>query len=158
MVVADAQWELHGLADAGRFDLQVGGGIDGLRRRLEMQGWRVQPPTDWVAALGLLDDALPLTDKPVLPIALAGHPERLLLRRQGATPREIEVLRVWPAPARLASGRPLWVARYERMQARERLRLLTLWQPEPGPHALPPDLRAMATSALEGDALDVRLR
>ena len=158
LVVADAQWELHGLADVGRFDLQVSGDLDALRWRLELQGWRVQLPTDWVAALGLLDDALPLADKPVLPIALAGHPERLLLRRQGTTPRELDVLRVWPAPARLASGRPLWVARYERMQARERLRLLTLWQPEPGPHALPADLRALSTSAAEGDALDVRLR
>jgi membrane-associated phospholipid phosphatase len=156
VVVPDAHWARQGLAAAERIDLQVRGDLDDLRRRLEARGWSAQPTTDWVAVLGLLDDALPLADKPVLPIALAGRPERLLLRRQGATPRHLEVLRVWPAPARLASGTPLWVARYERMQARERLQLLTLWQPEPGPYALPDDLRALAEST--GGALDVRLR
>ena len=51
------------------------------------------------------------------------------------------MLRIWPAPAQLDDGTPLWVARYERMQARERLRLLTLWQPLPHDDNLPTDLQ-----------------
>ena len=61
---------------------------------------------------------------------------------------------LWPAPARLASGTPLWVARHERMHGRRRLRLLTLWQPQPHAHALPDDLRALASA---NAALRVRL-
>src|SRR5690606_41120570 len=85
--------------------------------------------------------------QPVLPLALDAHPERLLLRRAGARADEIEVLRLWPAPVRLASGAPLWVGRYERMHARKRLRLLTLWQPDPHAGTLPADLRALAGTA-----------
>ena len=58
----------------------------------------------------------------------------------------IEVLRVWPAPARLSSGTPLWVARYEQMQAREHLRLLTLWLPEPGSPVYGQGLRMSSVS------------
>ena len=156
-VMADAAWENGGLPDLTRIDLQARGSLELLQQRLLAQGWSVQPQADWVAALGLLDDALPLDHKPVLPVALAGRAERLLLRRQGAVPGHMEVLRVWPAPVRLASGVPLWVARHERVQARERLLLLTLWQPEPGPHALPADLQALAGHHADG-ALDVRVR
>jgi hypothetical protein len=48
---------------------------------------------------------------------------------------------------------PLWVGRYEHMQARRQLRLLTLWQPEPHDDALPADLRAIAGSSGEGQQL-----
>lgn len=156
-VVDDAQWARDGLPGLRRIDVQARGDLDALRTRLQAQGWRVQPPTDWVGALGLLDDTLPLGQQPVLPIALAGHPERLLLRRQGATDDRIEVLRIWPAPTRLASGAPLWVARYEPMRAREHLRLLTLWLPEPGPHPLPADLQALAEEAHGAGGLALRL-
>ncbi len=155
VVVDDARWAREGLPGLRRIDLQVRGDLAALRQRLLAQGWNVQVPTDWVEVLGLMDDSRPLAEQPVLPIALAGHPERLLLRRQGATPDHIEVLRVWPAPARLASGTPLWVARYERMRARERLLLLTLWQPEPGQHALPDDLLELAEPARNPDSVDV---
>jgi hypothetical protein len=68
----------------------------------------------------------------------------------GKTPTQIEVLRVWPAPVRVADGTPLWVARYENMQLRRRLRLLTLWKPEPPAHALPKDLQMLdADNALQ---------
>lgn len=155
IVIDDGQWARDGLPGLRRIDLQARGELRLLQDRLQAQGWVPQPPTDWVEVLGLLDDARPLAEQPVLPIALAGHPERLLLRRQGATPDHIEVLRVWPAPARLASATPLWVARYERMRARERLLLLTLWQPEPGPHALPTDLQALADTPATGMQLRV---
>ena len=56
----------------------------------------------------------------------------------------IEVLRVWPAPARLEDGTPLWVARFETMQARKRLRLLMLWKPMPTTTGLPADICALA--------------
>ena len=150
-----AQWQAHGLgAEDVRFDLEIAGDIDRLRQRLQHAGWQSQAPADWLAAVGLLDDDLPANARPVLPLALEAHPERLLLRR--ADPRDnarIELLRVWPAPARLDDDTPLWVARYDTMQLRQRLRLLTLWQPLPPVHALPSDLQALGSDT----ALKVRL-
>lgn len=144
--VLDARrWQAQGLADAQpRFDLEIAGDIDLLRKRLQAQGWRVQPAADWVGALGLLDDDLTPDERPVLPLALDAHPERLLLRRADrGDPERIEVLRIWPAPVRLDDGSTLWVARYDVMQLRRRLHLLNLWKPDPPAHALPADLQAL---------------
>ena len=151
------QWQAQGIADPRHFDLQAAGDLRVLQQQLQTQGWRVQPPADWVSVLGLLDDERPLARKPVLPLALDAHPERLLLRRAGADDTQTEVLRIWPAPAQLDDGTPLWVGRYERMQANTRLRLLTLWQPLPHGDALPADLQAMTGVAADNDAV-VRVR
>lgn len=147
------QWRAQGINDdRQRFDLEIAGDVGLLRQRLQAQGWNTQAPADWLGVLGLLDDDLSPAERPVLPLALDAHPERLLLRRADARdPQRIEVLRVWPAPVRLDDGTPLWVARYDTMQLRRRLRLLNLWKPEPPAHALPADLRALG----EGDALQV---
>ncbi|QIL19860.1 bifunctional DedA family/phosphatase PAP2 family protein [Thermomonas sp. HDW16] len=145
-------WQAQGIADPRHFDLQAAGDLRALQQQLQAQGWQVQPPADWVSVLGLLDDDRPLAHKPVLPLALDAHPERLLLRRDGTDGTRIEVLRIWPAPAQLDDGTPLWVARYERMQARTRLRLLTLWQPLPHGEALPADLQAMTGVSAQADA------
>ncbi|HEY1069893.1 MAG TPA: VTT domain-containing protein [Thermomonas sp.] len=144
--LAVATWEAQGVGDPRqRFDLEIAGDLAPLRARLEARGWRVQPAADWVAVLGLLDDGVAPTQRPVLPLALDAHPERLLLRRADpADPHRIEVLRLWPAPARLDDGTPLWVARYDTMQLRRRLRLLNLWKPDPPAHALPADLQGLA--------------
>lgn len=143
-VLAETQWRRDGLHDRHAFDLEIAGPLDVLRRRLEAQGWQVQAPADWLATIGLLDDAIPLARQPVLPRALDARPEALLLRRPGPAPDRLEVLRIWPAPARLANGTPLWVARYERMQARRQFGLLTLWQPLAPHPPLPPALAAWA--------------
>ena len=144
--LATATWEARGVGDPRqRFDLEIAGELAPLRARLEARGWRVQPAADWVAVLGLLDDDVAPAQRPVLPLALDAHPERLLLRRaEPADPHRIEVLRLWPAPARLDDGTPLWVARYDTMQLRRRLRLLNLWKPDPPAHALPADLQGLA--------------
>ncbi|MDE2406503.1 MAG: VTT domain-containing protein [Xanthomonadaceae bacterium] len=144
-VLSTAQWQARGLRDAGkRFDLEIAGDAALLQQDLQRQGWTVQAPADWLSALGLLNDSLPPAERPVLPLALNAHPERLLLRRiDPAQPHHIEVLRVWPAPVRLQDGRPLWVARYDNMQLQRRLRLLSLWKPDPPAHALPADLQAL---------------
>src|SRR5690606_7505258 len=76
------RWQAQGIGeDHQRFDLEIAGDIEMLRQRLQARGWRVQPAADWVAALGLLDDDLSPAQRPVLPLALDAHPERLLLRR-----------------------------------------------------------------------------
>lgn len=141
-----ATWEAQGLHDPRqRFDLEIAGDLAPLRARLEDRGWHVQPAADWMAVLSLLDDDIAPAQRPVLPLALDAQPERLLLRRADpADPHRIEVLRVWPAPVRLDDGTPLWVARYDTMQLHRRLRLLTLWKPDPPPHALPTDLHGLA--------------
>ena len=99
--------------------------------------------------------------EPALPVALGAHPESLLLRRATADPSRTEVLRLWPAPARLEDGTALWVGRYEHMGARELVGVLNLWQPvpRPVPGELPDDLRAaFAAHGLVGGHGQLRLR
>ncbi|MEO6154542.1 MAG: LssY C-terminal domain-containing protein, partial [Thermomonas sp.] len=141
--LAKEEWWAHGLHDARSFDIEIAGNLQPLQARLRAQGWRVQAEADWVSLLGLLDDSRPLSRQPVLPIALDARPEAVLLRRKTTHADQIEVLRVWPAPARLEDGTPLWVGRFESMQARKRLRLLVLWKPLPSTTGLPADLRAV---------------
>ncbi len=140
--LAMADWWMHGLRDTRGFDIEIAGRLQPLQQRLLAHGWQAQPEADWIAVLGLLDDDTPLAEQPVLPIALDAHPEELLLRRSGDRADRIDVLRLWPAPARLADGTPLWVGRFETMQARRRLRLLMLWKPLPSRAGLPADMRA----------------
>ncbi|MDQ3161042.1 MAG: phosphatase PAP2 family protein, partial [Pseudomonadota bacterium] len=140
LVMAD--WWTHGLRDRRGFDIEIAGHLLPLQQALRAQGWVIQPEADWIAVLGLLDDDIPLHDQPVLPIALDAHPEDLLLRRRGDHLDRIDVLRIWPAPARLADGTSLWVGRFETMQARTRLGLLMLWKPMPSQAGIPADMRA----------------
>lgn len=141
--LAMADWWANGLHDTRTFDIELAGRLQPLQQRLLAQGWRVQAETDWISVLGLLDETRPLARQPVLPIALDAHPEALLMRRIGHRAGTIDVLRLWPAPARLADGTPLWVGRFETMQARRRLRLLMLWTPTRAETGLPPDVAAM---------------
>jgi len=62
-----------------------------------------------VRTLGLLDDDRSPQSQPVLPATLDGHPEALLLLRQGRDEREVFAIRLWPAPALLHDGTPLWL-------------------------------------------------
>jgi membrane protein DedA with SNARE-associated domain/membrane-associated phospholipid phosphatase len=153
-VLTLAHWRAHGLHEAHPHDLQVAGDPLALQRGLLAQAWRVQPTADWVAVLGLLDDDHAPATQPVLPASHGGHPERLLLRRPVPDSQQIDVLRLWPAPARLADGRPLWVLRHERMQWQTGLPLLQFWQPLPRPFPMPADLQALL--ATPGDGLEVR--
>jgi membrane protein DedA with SNARE-associated domain len=148
LTLSMSDWQQHGIArHRQRVDLEIAGDLILLRQQLETHGWVAQPATDWVAALTLLDDSPPTNDYPVLPLALDAHPERLVMRRAMPDhPAHIEVLRIWPAPALLDNGTALWVARYDVMQLRRRLRLLTLWTPEPLTHTLPEDLQALGQS------------
>ena len=143
VLVTNADWWAHGLQDDRHFDIEFAGTLAPLQQQLQAQGWRAQPAADWISVLGLLDETRPLLRQPVLPVALDGHPEQLLLRRRGDRPDQIEVLRLWPAPARLQDGTPLWAGRFETLHARRRLRLLLLWQPMPEAQTLPADMRAM---------------
>jgi len=157
--LATAAWWTHGLHDARRFDIEIAGHLQPLQRRLLAQGWQVQPEADWMSVLGLLDDDTPAQHQPVLPIALDAHREALLLRRMGDRVDLIQVLRIWPAPARLDDGTPLWVARFETMQARKPLRLLMLWKPLPSTTGLPTDVDAViATFPHVEDAGRMRVR
>ncbi|MFS8137577.1 MAG: bifunctional DedA family/phosphatase PAP2 family protein [Thermomonas sp.] len=138
--LATSIWWRHGLHDARRFDIEIAGRLQPLQQRLQSQGWQVQPEADWMSVLGLLDDDNAAQHQPVLPIALDARREALLLRRMGERADRIQVLRIWPAPARLDDGTPLWVARFETMQVRKPLRLLMLWKPLPAVTGLPTDV------------------
>ncbi len=154
-VLATDDWRLRGLHDIHPHDMQLAGDPADLQRRLQAQGWRVQPPADWVAVMGLLDDDHAPHAQPVLPASHAGHPEHMLLRRPVAGGGEqIDVLRLWPASARLSDGRPLWVLRHERMRWQTGLPLLRFWQPLPVAMPLPDDLQARLGAG--GDGLELR--
>lgn len=140
-----AQWQAHGIQrHHARFDIEIAGEVILLREYLLENGWQAQPAADWLDTLNLLDDSLAPQERAVLPLALDAHPERLLMRRVDPNnPRHIEVLRVWPAPARLNNDAPLWVARYDVMHLQRSLHLLTFWKPQPPAHTLPADLQTL---------------
>ena len=118
--------------DAGRrwpLDVQVAGPLAPLRTALQARGWQLQPQADWVATLGLLDDDRAPAMQPVLPATLDAEAEVLLLRRPGATAGDLQVLRLWRAPARLADGAPLWLGTSQAMHYTRPFDMLALWQP-----------------------------
>jgi membrane protein DedA with SNARE-associated domain len=111
-------------------DLQVAGPLDPLRRRLQSQGWRVQSQADWRATVRLLDDDIPAHRQPVLPATFESRAEALLLVRE-VRPGERDVLRLWPAPATLGSGRPLWIGASQRLVLTRPFGAFVLWRPRP---------------------------
>lgn len=118
--------------DAARrwpYDVQLAGELAPLRARMVARGWRVQPQADWVRTLGLLDDDRPPDRQPVLPATLAGHPETLLLRRQGRDPHEVLAIRLWPAPARLHDGTPLWLGTTQTLRFARPFDAFGIWLP-----------------------------
>lgn len=112
-------------------DVQVAGDLNQLRAQLQADGWRAQPEADWIAVLGLLDGDRDPAAQPVLPAALDTRGETLLLRRIGASPEEIHVLRLWAAPARLDDGAPLWVGTTQTLRYQRALRYAGIWLPQP---------------------------
>ncbi len=110
-------------------DVQVAGPLQPVRQALEAKGWRVQPQADWVATLGLLDDDKPAREQVVLPATLDARAEERLLLHPGRTPEEQVALRLWPAPATLDDGTPLWMGTAQTLQYQKPLRAASLWLP-----------------------------
>jgi len=110
-------------------DVQVAGPLQPLQQALVAQGWRVQPQADWVATLGLLDEDKPAREQVVLPATLEARPEELLLLRPGRSAGEQIVLRLWPAPATLSDGTPLWMGSAQTLRFQKPLRAASLWLP-----------------------------
>ncbi len=125
-----AQRKEHDASQRWPLDVQVAGPLEPLQRRLQANGWGVQPQADWLATLGLLDDDVPPERQPVLPATLDTEAEALLLRRPGDHPGEAKVLRLWRAPARLADGTPLWVGTTQVLHWSEPFGLFGLWLPD----------------------------
>jgi membrane protein DedA with SNARE-associated domain/membrane-associated phospholipid phosphatase len=111
-------------------DLQVAGPLQPLRARLEGHGWRAQKQADWIAALGLLDDDTSPRQQPVLPATLDGRAEALLMLHRGADDRQQFALRLWPAPARLHDGTPLWIGTAQTLHYLRPFDLAGFWQPQ----------------------------
>jgi hypothetical protein len=81
--------------------------------------------------LRLLDEDTPPARQPVLPATLDAQAEVLLLRRPGTRADQIQVLRLWRAPARLDDGRiPLWMGSSQSLQLTRPLSAFALWQPQ----------------------------
>jgi membrane protein DedA with SNARE-associated domain len=112
-------------------DVQVAGPLAPLRQRLQARGWQVQPQAGWIVTLRLLDEDTPPARQPVLPATLDAQAEVLLLRRPGTRADQIQVLRLWRAPARLDDGRiPLWMGSSQSLQLTRPLSAFALWQPQ----------------------------
>ena len=130
--------------------VQVAGPLVPLQTALEVQGWRVKPQAGWADTLGLLDGDTPLERQPILPAALEGRPESLLMVHAGAHPDERLVLRLWPAPAKLEGDIPLWVGTVQTMRYRRVLSVASLW--------LPVDDDGAAYARLLADTRDIERR
>jgi membrane protein DedA with SNARE-associated domain/membrane-associated phospholipid phosphatase len=127
-------------------DVQVAGPLEPLQSLLEAQGWRVQPQADWISTLGLLREDARSDGQPVLPATLDAHPEALLLRRDAADGASTQVLRLWPAPVRLADGTPLWIGSTQTLRYTRPFGAFGLWQPIADAGASHRALRASAAS------------
>ncbi|RNF81896.1 bifunctional DedA family/phosphatase PAP2 family protein [Montanilutibacter psychrotolerans] len=112
-------------------DVQVAGPLAPLRAALEADGWRVQPQADWLATVGLLNVAEKARDQAVLPATLDARSEALLLLHDGVRADEQYALRLWPAPAKLADGTPLWIGSSQTLRLRKPLGFVALWLPQP---------------------------
>jgi len=132
-------------------DVQVAGRLEPLSQRLRVAGWREQQQANWVDVLGLLDEERALSEQPVLPGTLDARAEALLLRRTGLRPDTLQVLRLWPAPARLDDGTPLWIGTTQTMTFAHPLHAFGLWRPVGDDGAAHDALRASI-----GDAFPVR--
>ena len=71
----------------------------------------------------------------MLPATLDAQAEALLMVRDGATAGELHALRLWPAPAALADGTPLWIGTAQTLQLGRPLNVVSLWRPAPDSHA-----------------------
>lgn len=128
-------------------DVQVAGPLAPLQRRLESQGWRVQPQAGWEQALLMLDKSATPEDVPVLPATLDTQVESLLMLRPGNAPNEIFALRLWPAPTRLQPGnQPLWLGSAQTLHYQQHVHLIGMWRPMRG---IDPSLSAVR-EALDG--------
>lgn len=131
-------------------DVQIASPLAPLQAAMEAAGWQVQPQADWATTLNLLDDDTPIADQVVLPATLDAHAETLLMLRPGPTPTERYALRLWPAPATLDDGTPLWLGTTQTLHLSKPLNAVVLWLPSPHDgqaHALV--LAALADTDLE---------
>jgi hypothetical protein len=145
-----AQRKEHDASQRWPLDLQIEGPLEPLQRRLQANGWGVQPQADWLATLQLLNDDIPPERQPVLPATLDTEAETLLLRRPGDRPGEIKLLRLWRAPVQLVDGEPLWVGTTQVLHYAEPFGLFGLWLPDPDTGVTHDEVRAaMAGFAME---------
>ena len=90
-----------------------------------------QPKSSWLNTIALLDDDTPLREQVVLPATLDAQAESLLMLRDGPTPDVQYALRLWPAPAVLADGTPLWIGTTQTLKVSKPFGAAVLWLPQP---------------------------
>jgi len=110
-------------------NVQILGELQPLQDSLRSQGWQVQPQADWIGTLSLLDTSATADEQPILPATLDTEAEVLLLRRQ-ISPQQLQVLRIWRAPARVMPDRGLWIGSVQTMTLTRPLSMFALWQPQ----------------------------
>lgn len=123
-------------------DVQIAGPLQPIQRRLQANGWGVQPQATWMDTLQLLNRGTPPELESVLPATLDAEAEALLLRRPGAAPGQTKVLRLWRAPLRLADGTPLWIGSTQTLHYAQPFGLFGVWLPMTDTGVAHDDVRA----------------
>lgn len=111
-------------------NLQIAGPLPPIQTALEAQGWRVQPQADWLATIALLDAHASPREHAVLPATLDAQAESLLMLHDSPNPDEQYALRLWPAPATLTDGTPLWIGTTQTLRLTRPLGAASLWLPK----------------------------
>jgi membrane protein DedA with SNARE-associated domain/membrane-associated phospholipid phosphatase len=107
--------------DAWPLNVQYAGQLPALVDRLVAGGWRPVPQGDWRGLLQMLDEDATAATLPIMPATHEGHAEALLMAREGATPDERLVLRLWPAPNAIGdTDEPLWLGTAQTLRFSQR--------------------------------------
>jgi len=113
-------------------DVQLAGPLQPLVRRLEADGWHLQPQAGWERALQLLDAGVSPQEHPVLPATLDTRAESLLMLKPGLRPDQQYALRLWATPLLLQPGQtPLWIGGAQTLRHQTVFGLIGIWRPLP---------------------------
>lgn len=111
-------------------DVQLAGPLQPLVRRLQADGWRLQPQAGWERALRLLDTDVSPQQHPVLPATLDARAESLLMLKPGPRPDQQYALRLWATPLLLQPEQtPLWIGSAQILRHQSVFGLLGIWRP-----------------------------
>jgi len=142
-------------ARAWSLNVQYAGDLPSLKQQLLRNNWSAQSTAGWIGMLQILNAKITPASLPVLPSALEGRADALLLRHPGATTDTRIVLRLWPAAYRIEPGaRPLWIGTVQTLRFTKQGNFVSYWRAQ----ADDTDARAALRSALTSARLDESVR
>ena len=117
-VAAQRWWDgditLPLVEDRARLNVQYAGSLGELRETLGRADWQPARAATWETLFEMIQPRPGFDTLPLLPAALNGRSESLLLHRRAAESGEQWVLRLWPSGLTTADGDPVWVGHVDR--------------------------------------------